>query len=66
MHKDEDLDCKVLSVVLRHFKKYLEIFVFWNLPLALLDSEKPSLLRVKKGSSSRILGSCGRWPSLLP
>ena len=28
MHKDEDLDCKVLSVMMRHL--YLEIFFFWN------------------------------------
>ena len=48
MHKDENLDCKVLSVMMRHFKKYLKIFFFWNLPLALPNSEKPSLLRVKK------------------
>ena len=26
MHKDEDLNCKVLSVMMRHFLKYLEIF----------------------------------------
>ena len=32
MHKDEDLDCKVLSVMMRHFKKYLGIFFFRNLP----------------------------------
>ena len=31
MHKNEDLDCKVLSVMVRHFQKYLEIFFFWNL-----------------------------------
>ena len=35
MHKDEDLDCKMLSVIMRHFKKYLEIFFFWNLPPSL-------------------------------
>ena len=29
MHKGEDLDSKVLSVMMRHFK-YLEIFLFWN------------------------------------
>ena len=29
MHKGEYLDCKVLSVMMRHFK-YLEIFFFWN------------------------------------
>ena len=28
MHEGEDLDCKVLSVMIRH--KYLEIFFFWN------------------------------------
>ena len=31
MHKGEDLDCKVLSVMMRHETfKYLEIFFFWN------------------------------------
>ena len=35
MHKDEYLDCKVLSVMKRHLKKYLEILFFWNLPDAL-------------------------------
>ena len=29
MHKGEDLDCKVLSVMITHFK-YLEIFFFWD------------------------------------
>ena len=28
MHEDEDLDCKVLSVMMRHFKKCLQIFFF--------------------------------------
>ena len=28
MHEDEGLDCKVLSVMMRHFKKYLQIFSF--------------------------------------
>ena len=28
MHKGEDLDCKVLSVMMRC--KYFEIFFFWN------------------------------------
>ena len=36
MHEDEDLNCKVLSVMMRHFKNYLQIFFFWNLPLASL------------------------------
>ena len=66
MHQDENLDCKVLSAMVRHLKNILKYFSFGICPLALLDSEKPSLLRVKKGSSSRILGSCGRWPALLP
>ena len=35
MHKDEDLDCKVLSVMMGHFLKYLEIFFFWNLPASI-------------------------------
>ena len=30
MHKGEDLDCKVLSIMMRHLNKYLEIFFFWN------------------------------------
>ena len=30
MHKGEDLDCKVLCIMMRHLKKYLEIFFFWN------------------------------------
>ena len=29
MHKGEDLDCKVLAVMMRHLN-YLEIFFFWN------------------------------------
>ena len=48
MHKDEDLDCKVLSVMMRHFKNVLKYFSFGICPLALLDSENPGLLRVKK------------------
>ena len=30
MHKGEDLDCKVLSVMMRHLNIYLEIFFFSN------------------------------------
>ena len=44
MHEDEGLDCKVLSIMMRHFKKYLQIFFFCNLPLALLGFfENPGL-----------------------
>ena len=59
MHKDEDLDCKVLSVMMRHFKKYLQIFFFWNLPPSLTTFEKPGLFRVKQRSSS--LRSHGKY-----
>ena len=48
MDKDEDLDCKVLSVMMRHLKNILKYFSFGICPLALLDSGKPGLLRVKK------------------
>ena len=47
MHEGEELDCKVLSVMMRHFKKYLQIFFFGICPLALLGFEKPGLFRVK-------------------
>ena len=47
MHEDEGLDCKVLSIMMRHFKKYFQIFFFWNLPLALLGFENPGLFMVK-------------------
>ena len=30
MHKGEDFDCKVRSVMMRHLNKYLKIFFFWN------------------------------------
>ena len=63
MHEDEGLDCKVLSIMMRHSKKYLQIFFFWNLPPALLGFENPGLFMVKQRSSSQILDSCGRWPA---
>ena len=65
MHEDEDLDCKVLSVMRDIFKNIFKYFSFGICPLALLGFEKPGLFRVKQGSSSQILGSCGRWPTLL-
>ena len=33
MLEDEDVDCKVLSAMMRHFLKYLQIF-FFNLESA--------------------------------
>ena len=47
MHEDEGLDCKVLSIMMRHFKKYLQTFFLWNLPLALLGFENPGLFMAK-------------------
>ena len=48
MHEDEDLDCKVLFVMMRHFKKKSStIFLLESAPLTLLDFEKPGLFRVK-------------------
>ena len=66
MHEDEGLDCKVLSVMIRHFKNIFKYFSFGICPLALLGFEKPGLFMVKLGSSSQILDSCGRWPLRWP
>ena len=47
MHEDEDLDYKVLSVMMRHFKNIFKYLSFGICPLALLGFEKPGLFRVK-------------------